>query len=318
MVDGPRGEVVAEPRGEVARGGARAWLQAARPLAHVNIALPLIYGQAFAHVLTRSFSWKWFLVAQLYGVLNHLFIVFANDYADRDADALNTAPTLVSGGSRVLPEGKLSPAALLHGAWVSWTLMLSIAAGSAWFGRRWDLVPLVAVAGVLMHAYSFRPLRLSYRGHGEWLQALGTGAVLPAIGYVMQAGSLARMPWPAMLGPVCIGLAGNVLTALPDTAFDRAAGKRTLPVRWGEFRARITALVYMFLAAIGPLMGHRDMREEWFLITPAVAIALLLSAVVLVRRADSSDRKRCLAFVFLTAGAGHVLLLGWSISLSRF
>ena len=305
------------PSPAMAASSVRAWVQAARPLAHVNIALPLLYGQAFASVITRSFSWRWFVVAHVYGVLNHLFIVFANDYADRDADRLNTAPTLVSGGSRVIPEGKLSPAALVRAAGVAWMCMILVAAASAWLGGRWVMLPLVAVAGVILHAYSFRPLRLSYRGHGEWLQALGTGAVLPAIGYAMQFGSLTRMPWPAMLGPVCIGLASNVLTALPDTTADRAVGKRTLSVRWGEFAARITALVYLFIAAVGPLFGHRGLREAWFIATPIVAITLLVVAALFVRTADSSDRRRCLTFVFLAAGAGQVLLLGWSISLFR-
>ena len=38
-------------------------------------------------------------------------IVFVDDFADRETDHINTTFSRVSGGSRVLPEGKLTPAA---------------------------------------------------------------------------------------------------------------------------------------------------------------------------------------------------------------
>ncbi|MCA9600992.1 MAG: prenyltransferase [Myxococcales bacterium] len=294
-----------------------AWLKAARPLAHANIALPLVYGQAFAHATTGAFSWTWFAVSHAFGVVVHLFIVFANDYADRDADRMNLASTIVSGGSRVLPNGELTPAAIRAAAAGAAVLLVLGSSAVAWFGAR-PAAPLLALVSVaLLWAYSYPPLRLSYRGHGEWLQAVGTGAVLPAVGYLFQAGSFAKMPTAALLAPVCLGLASNVLTALPDTEADRLAHKRTLPVRWGERRARWTALVYTFVAAVAPVLGHRGERDPWFLLTPLVATALLGASLTQVRRADSSNRRACLAFIFLVAGAGQLLLLGWSVSLFR-
>ncbi|MHC4452679.1 MAG: prenyltransferase, partial [Planctomycetota bacterium] len=79
------------------------WIQASRPLAHINIAVPLILGQVAAWHLTGRFSWFWFAAALFWGVLDHLFVIFANDFADQEADSGRR--TLLSGGSGVIPEG---------------------------------------------------------------------------------------------------------------------------------------------------------------------------------------------------------------------
>ena len=49
-------------------------------------------------------------VAGGFGVLVQLVIVFVNDFADRETDARNTTFSRFSGGSRVLPEGRIAPA----------------------------------------------------------------------------------------------------------------------------------------------------------------------------------------------------------------
>src|SRR5690606_7351211 len=101
-----------------------AWVQAARPLAAANVAVPLILGEVLAYAAHGRFSWGLFGAVGLLGFLNQLFIVFANDFADREADALNPSPTIVSGGSRVIQEGKLPPQALRKAAWLMLAAMI--------------------------------------------------------------------------------------------------------------------------------------------------------------------------------------------------
>ena len=209
----------------------RALLQATRPLAHANIAPPILYGQALALATTGAFSWRALLLAQIFGVVDHLFIVFANDFADREADARNQGFNVFSGGSRVLPEGRLSPRQVL-GLAVACSLLL--VAMTLPFAPDHPLLPVLAiVAIVLLLAYSYPPLALSYRGGGEWLQALGVGLVLPLVGFHAQEPSLAAVPLLAFVPSTVLGLAGNVLTSLPDEPADREVGKRTWAVRRG-------------------------------------------------------------------------------------
>lgn len=212
----------------------RHWVQAARPLAHVNILVPVLLGHAAAWHVTRAFDARWLLAALAWGVLDHLFVIFSNDYADRETDS--GARTLLSGGSGVIPEGKLQPAQLERAAWFSAIALVAFSFALALAGRTWS--PVYALAALLlMWLYSFEPVRASYRGGGELLQGLGVGVGLPSLGYYMQTELWLAPAW--VIGPaLLLGVCGNVLTALPDLENDAEAGKRTWPVRHGMRSAR--------------------------------------------------------------------------------
>lgn len=284
----------------------RAWLKAARPLAHGNIAPPILLGAALAFADSHRFDVWMAAFAHAFGILDHLVIVFANDYADRDADRLNTAPTMFSGGSRVLVDGLLRPRSLAIAAIVCALLLLSISALGFFVER--PLLPFLAlVALLLLHAYSFAPLRLAYRGHGEILQGLGVGFVLPLVGYYAQSGELASAPFAVLAPLVVLGIASNILTALPDAPADRAAHKRSWPVRRGEDRARsdalllcggatiACALVMPLAASTRPIMlapglllllAHRSASTVRFVAFAVAAIVILqlgLSAALFTR-----------------------------------
>jgi 1,4-dihydroxy-2-naphthoate octaprenyltransferase len=291
---------------------AAAWLQAARPLAQANIAVPLLLGQGLAHAVSGRFSWTRFALVHLFGVLVQLFIVFANDAADWKADVMNDTHTPFSGGSRVVPEGKLTPREL-----ASATLVMTVGIGV--FGLattlRLSLPWMLALSTLplsLLWAYSFPPLKLSYRGGGEWLQALGMGAVLPVIGFYLQCESLAMVPWLALPPAMVLGWAGNVITSLPDTPSDRRAEKRTLPVRRGQRRARIAALLAVAVGLTGTPWVIPDAGVAAQLACVAMPAALLLVALRDVGRADAKQRDACLRFVTLSAGAATFAQLAWT------
>jgi 1,4-dihydroxy-2-naphthoate polyprenyltransferase len=287
--------------------GWRSWVQASRPLAQANVALPLLIGQALAWRSTGAFDVALCGLLAVWGLLDQLFIVYANDYADRDADAANPTPTLFSGGSRVLVEGKLVPRSLARAAWLAFALLGAL---STWLALGWGR-PLTLVAwlaaGLLLWAYSFPPLRLSYRGGGEWLQALGTGGVLPLLGFATQAGGLTAFPWPALAATLTLGYAGNLLTALPDLDADAACGKRTFPVRHGATWARRTvvlghSMAALFVVGIGPPLSG----EAAGLVA---APCLLLCAV--------GSRGSEVRTVWACGAAGGWLLAAWGLALAQ-
>lgn len=223
------------------------WLQALRPLAQVNIAVPLVLGQVAAWHVTGRFSWVWFFTALAWGLLDHGFVMLSNDYADRDADTGRRTP--ISGGSGVIAEGKLSASQVGRAAAVVAILLLLFSCVLSVLGRRW--VPFYALAALLlMWLYSFAPVRLSYRGGGELLQAVGVGIGLPSLGYYLQAEAVFA-PWWVMGPAMVLGACGNVLTALPDVEDDRRAQKNTFPVRHGVQSARRVASAGIAFAAFG-------------------------------------------------------------------
>lgn len=300
------------------RAGAGAWWQAARPLAQANLAIPLVLGQVLAIAHGADFELWRCAIVHGFGILDHLFIVFANDVADEDADRLHTAPTPLSGGSRVLVQGRLAAPQLRAAATAMAIAMLGL---TGWLGvaDARPLAPWAAAAAIgLLLAYSFAPLRLSYRGFGELAQGLGVGAVLPAFAYYVQAGSLAGLQ-PAMLLPtVLLATAGNIVTALPDEPFDRAADKRAWPVRVGPVVARRHALLLTALGIFAtPLVLGPEATTETLLDHELPALAVLAIAATLWRSGDPSHRRGCVRFAIATAAAANVAMISWCVALLR-
>lgn len=277
-----------------------AWIQASRLPSQAYLFLPLLLGQVLAWRVTGEWSWTLFVLVQLFGVFDQLYIVYANDLADETTDRDNATATLFSGGSRVLVEGRLTRAALGRGAWA--TAALATACGIAvtvLIGH--PLPALLAMLGIgLLWAYSFPPLRLSYRGGGEWLQTLGLAAILPLFAYTAQAGHPAGFPWIILATLIPLNLATAVATALPDTPSDQRAGKRTLVVTHGIGPARRFILVL----SAGALTLHGTLVHAalvpgvplWWVL--GVPVSSILIAAVIHRRADPGTRMLD-AFLFL-------------------
>lgn len=294
----------------------RVWIQASRPLAHVNIAVPLLLGEMLAYVQCLRLDVGLLIVAHVFAVLDQLFIVWANDVADEAADRVNEAPTPFSGGSRVLVEGKLQPRQLARAAAGAALLMLGVSLYAALALER-PAMPLAwALAVVLLWAYSFAPARLSYRGAGAITQAFGVMVVLPLIGFYLQCGDVQRFPWPALLPCLALGLAGNITTALPDHPADEATHKLTWPVRYGPRRARKHSLQLIALGAVATPWVLPDLPQAGWAAIEAVPLLLVLINAKGIDRAEASDRKGCLRFVVLNGAAINATLVGWIVALA--
>jgi 1,4-dihydroxy-2-naphthoate octaprenyltransferase len=293
----------------------KAWFQAARPLAQVNIALPLLVGQLLAYAATGAWSWALFGLTHVAGVVDQLFIVFANDVADEAGDRDNETFNAFSGGSRVLPEGKLTRAQLARAAIGMAFVLVGLAATTAASFDRPLLLPGWCIGIALLWAYSFPPLRLAYRGSGEVAQGLGLGVVLPLLGFYAQAGTLDTFPWPALAPLFLVGFAGNINTALPDRPADEQCDKQSWPVRFGDARARKHSLQFLAIAVFAtPWVVPTDDRWIWAAIEATPALVLLLNYRG-IGGADPKDRVACRRFVFLNGLALNLLLTGWCIAL---
>jgi len=292
------------------------WWQAARPLAQVNIAMPLVVGQALAVAAGARFHVLACVLVHLFGVFDHLFIVFANDVADEAGDRLSTTHTAFSGGSRVLPDGRLTARALVRAAAIMALGMVVVAAIGAFALDRPALLAGSAAATGLLLAYSFAPLRLSYRGWGELAQGLGTGVVLPAIGWVAHAGSLGGLRLESLAPLLVLGIAGNVTTALPDAPADREVDKRTWPVRVGTVAARKHSLLVIALGVLmTPLLLPADASTAWLAACEVPPLLLLAGNAMLWRSADPRATTACSRFVFVNGAAINLAMVLWTAAL---
>ncbi len=238
----------------------------------------------------------------LFGVFAHLFIVFANDVADVTVDRARGGRTLVSGGSGVLVEGKISVATLKRAA-LAMALLMPVPLWVAELGV-WSAVYAGATV-LLVWLYSFPPVRASYRGWGSILQGVGVGVVLPLVGFQAQAGSLGRLFWWFLVPTFLLGVASNLITALPDLESDGASGKRTEVVRWGHVKSR--SVVFLLLACAAGYVGVLVLGV-FFLSTLCVGLGWLW-----VEHRRLKGGATTLRFVEVTMG---VLQLTWILMLA--
>jgi 1,4-dihydroxy-2-naphthoate polyprenyltransferase len=215
-----------------------------------------------------------------------------------------------SGGSGVLQAGTITPTALKRAA-VYMALALVVWSAAA-LPRRPLLIVCAVAAIALLHAYSFAPLRLSIRGGGEWLQAAGVGIVLPVVGFYAQSGRLDLPAW-ALAVTVLTGLAGNLLTAVPDIETDARNEKRSVAVRYGE-RPTIILCAALLGSSVTFVYGSDSVHSTWaFVLAAATTVTAMMATVAGL---TISDRTRArLGFVLLGGAAQHGLLLGWTAAL---
>ncbi len=282
------------------------WIKASRLPAHMFIFPPLILGHAlYAHAFGGLDALQVVLV-HVAGLSLHLFIVYANDVADYWSDKQNDAPTAFTGGSRVLIEERLTRRALFSGAIVmafvtiALASLLSFRIGSAW--------PIIfAVSGILLlQAYSFSPIKLSYRGFGESLQMVGVGIVLPLFAFFSQGGVFATLPWAPVLVLLPAQLALAVSTALPDAPADRRTGKRTSVVLFG-----VRSAGWLVVGLLGVSLIVLNVVLPVPITVNALIIAVVLSVVLL--RSSSLFRHRLVTFVgtAIVAVTVQVLAASW-------
>jgi 4-hydroxybenzoate polyprenyltransferase len=107
----------------------------------------------------------------------------------------------------------------------------------------------------------------------------------------------------AFLPMFLLGYAGNITTALPDAPADRAVGKRSYPVRRGEFRARRDSLIVIALAlALAPWSFGQHVSWPWA-VSSGAALACLLVNLRGITHADADRARACLRFVTLSGAA---------------
>lgn len=188
----------------------------------------------------------------IHGVLTHAF----NDYTDYHSGTDANSPAILSGGSRVLQQGKISIHTLwLLGKWLAIALLILAVIFAVLAQYKLTILLLIGVWGA--GSYSIPPLRLSYRPFlGEWFSLfpsilfLGFAGAWLALGYV----PLWAMQNAVINGLIC--LAWVMVHHIPDLDAD----KKAVPVKqtsvvwftttFGLYYSRFPAVIYLSMAGL--------------------------------------------------------------------
>jgi 1,4-dihydroxy-2-naphthoate octaprenyltransferase len=196
---------------------------------------PVLVGSALGFAVAGTFNWTLFLLA-LFGIMAlHAGANITNDYFDSASgnDWVNKNITPFSGGRQFIQQGILSPnTTLLTG--IFFFAIGGILGIIILLLTHSVFILIIGLAGILGgFFYAAPPVKLGYRGVGEFVIAFLFG-ILPVYGsYYLQTGKIDYLPLSA--GCVIGILIFLVIFAneFPDLAADSQANKKTLVVRYG-------------------------------------------------------------------------------------
>lgn len=215
------------------------WMLAARPKTLPAAAAGVVTGTALA-LHDGYFRFGPALAALLVALLLQIGSNLANDVYDyeRGADAGER-----HGPVRVTQAEFLTPAQVKVGMWVVFGLSAFLGLYLA-FVAGWVVI-LVGLAAIFSAiAYTGGPFPLGYYGLGDLFVFIFFGLAAVAGTYFVQAGSVSPQAWWMSLPIGWLIVDILVVNNLRDIRADRAAGKHTLAVRFGE---RGTRIQYLFL-----------------------------------------------------------------------
>lgn len=247
------------------------FLRLGRPLFLIGGFLLYGLGVLIALYIDDSFNLPALLWGQIAVTSAQLMTHYSNDYFDLAADQANQTPTRWSGGSRVLPDGHVPPRTALITAvtmgivalFASLWLALVVGTGSL-------TLPLLFLAIALGWNYSSPPLELNAHGLGEITGAVLITGLTPIVGFYLQAGHLALLPFLAVFPLCCLQFAMLLVINFPDAAGDEASGKRTLLHYLGE-----GTTIRLYLAAL--LLAYASLPVLFLLGLPGLVILAILA-----------------------------------------
>ena len=254
--------------------------------------LALNYGAEFNATL--------FILGYIVVLLGDLSTHYTNNYHDTEIDA-NT-PGKTFGNTNILvtyPEAKTSA--------LKFAVLLSIASTltSAFLVIQYDLplflLLLVVSTNILGWLYSSPPVQLNANYLGETTIALGTGFVVPAVGFICLYGKFTASFITFIAPMVLYGYILSLSLELPDLETDRSYGRKNLVVL---FNRRPTALLILLLSvaafAYFTIGVTYDFKTP--LILPAIALASTFASLHgLMKRSLSHDDVNQMSVINISA-----------------
>lgn len=215
------------------------------------------------------------IAALLGAVLIQIGTNFANDYYDFVRGGDTEARV---GPVRVTQAGLVEPSSVHRAMLVAFALATLVGAYLVVVGG-WPILVIGVLSLLSGWAYTGGPFPLAYNGLGDLFVWVFFGPVAVAGTYWVQARTLSD---GALVAGVAIGALNTaVLVAnnLRDLETDRAAHKRTLPVRFGRGFGRAQYVGALGVAGLVPIVGV--LRLGWAPTTLICLAALIFSVAPL-------------------------------------
>ena len=217
----------------------RRLLYALKPASWPKLLVPATAGHVLGAMSSGTWSWGGAAVGLGFTLALLAYVALLNDWFDARVDAIKRQMFPDAGAPKTIPDAILHPqTVLLAGAGAGLCAAAVGLCGEVILDRPgFALAGLVALA--LLLVYSAPPVRFNERGLGEFVEALGVGALLPWLNAYAQSGDAAPRELLLVLpGMMALAFASAVASGLSDEESDRAGAKSTLTTQLGNPAAR--------------------------------------------------------------------------------
>lgn len=236
--------------------------------------------------------------------------VFSNEYFDYESDIKNKNFGPFNGGSRVLAENLISRETLLSAIKLCIVMLVPVFLALNYLSPAETAANMAvsSVITVLALGYTMPPLKLSWRGLGELDVAITHSIAVMMFGFVFQGGRINNPDiWLISLPLLLSIVPAIILSGIPDYEADKAAGKKTIPVRVGKNVAAFIALVFVLAATCVAVLLHVSGRLPhvfdnaiYFTLPHALYLAyLIFNFVRLKHKPDKIDGIMVVALLYI-------------------
>jgi len=226
----------------------RPWILAARPKTLPDAASTVLVGAALAYG-DGVFNLTPALLALVFALLIQIATNYANDYGDFSKGADTTAR---QGPARAVASGMVSEKAMLRAASMVFAAAFIEGCFLIPYGG-WALVAVGALSVACGFGYSLGPWPLSYNYFADLFVLVFFGVVAVTMTYFVQAGSIPPDALIASLAPGALSVNILAVNNYRDHDADKAAGRRTLVVRFGHRAGAWEFLAMLSLAHAVPI-----------------------------------------------------------------
>lgn len=218
-----------------------------RPPFFTATIIPILLGSTMGWYHSGEFSWWFFALTLLGGILLHGGVNITNDYYDHKSgtDGINKEfANPFTGGSRMIQNGLLTPREVLTEGLICYALGSIIGVYLAYeCGLPILWLGLIGVATSFF--YTAPPIKLVHHGIGEIFIGLNFGTLMTLGAYYVQTGELSWLPVIASIPVAILITAVLYINEFQDYNADKSVGKLNWVARLGRERASYCYGIFM-------------------------------------------------------------------------
>lgn len=255
--------------------------------------VPVVIGSVGAYAWSGQFHWLLFIITLVGAGAAHLFSNMINDLWDFrsgvDIAARETATT-ISTNSGFLASGAITERKFATMTWGLFVLavlsgiLLTVLSGM-------QVLIFAAIGALIAYFYVAPPIRFGYRGKGySEIAILIAFGVLPVMGsYYVQT---SQFDTRSFLASLPIGLLTTLI--LYNHHFlhwqsDKASGKKTLVVVWGEQKAILFSKILLILAYLSLIVAVLFHALPYYALVGLITIVPFLNVYRSLQAKNSSQ-----------------------------